>query len=143
MRILLTAVVSFLLFIPSLLAQDSLQVKWESSSVKNATGKYDIVLKGQINNGWHLYAKPDATMALTGLVIIVQHETITADSIRFLSPLEDYKDPIFENSVQKIAKNNIELKLPIAASAAVPASLKIKLNYDVAQQDNFLQEEQT
>ena len=142
LRTLLTAV-AFVLF-PSLglLAQDSSHVSWTATAAKTAPGKFEITLKGQVKTGWHLYAKPDATVGLAGVVVKAQDESVNADTISFTSALEDYKDPIFENSNQKVARENVEIKMGINVGAQVPDAVKLQVTYDVAQKDNFIPEEQ-
>ena len=143
LRIVLTAVFSFLLLSLKLSAQDSLNTAWTATSVKTSNGNYDIILKGQIKTGWFMYAKPDATVGLAGIVINVKDDAIKADTVSIVTVLEDYVDPAFENSHQKIVRDNIEIKLPIHVGATVPADVKLQLMYDLGQKDNFLPEEQS
>ena len=143
LRIFLTGVVACVLSALSLSAQDSLNVLWQANAVKTATAKYDIILKGQIKAGWFLYGRPDATTGLAGIVINVKDDAVKADTITVLSRLEDYADPTFENSIQKIVKENVEIKLPVSLGDPVPAELKLQVIYDLGQLSNFLPEEQT
>lgn len=140
-RILLTVVTLFILSSRSS-AQDSARIRWTAASVKTTAGKYDITLKGQLADGWHLYAKPDPAVGLAGVVIKVKDDKIKADTLSFISALENYRDPIFENSNQQVARGNIEVKLSVTTGDAVPAELRLQLVYDVAEKDNFIPEEQ-
>ena len=63
-------------------AQDSSIVTWTASSQKTAEKKFDIILKGQLKKGWHLYAKPDVGVGIAGLVINVKNHDVTADTRR-------------------------------------------------------------
>lgn len=143
LRKLLAAFICLLLGTSGSYAQDSSLISWSSTAAKTGTGKYDILLKGQLKAGWHLYAKPDATIGLAGFVVNVKDDAVKADTISFMSPLQDYKDPIFENSLQKIATGSIEIKIPISTGAEVPAEVKLQLLYDVAEKDNFIPEDRT
>lgn len=142
LRILVTAFVFVLLPSIGLLAQDSSHVNWTATAAKTAPGKFEVTLKGQVKTGWHLYAKPDATVGLAGVVVKAQDESVNADTISFVSALEDYRDPIFENSNQKVARENVEIKMTINVGAQVPDAVKLQVTYDVAQKDNFIPEEQ-
>ncbi|MBC7934279.1 MAG: thioredoxin family protein [Rhizobacter sp.] len=143
LRILLTAVVFFLFFSLRLPAQDSLHIKWIATSVKTADGKYDIIIKGQIKTGWFIYAKPDATVGLAGIVVNIKDEAIKADTLSVVTTLQDYVDSTFENTHQKIVKENIEIELPVNVGQPIPADVKLQLIYDLGQKDNFLPEEQS
>lgn len=138
---LITAFLFFLLISFSSSAQDSSIVTWNVSAVKTGTGKYDIILKGQVKPGWHLYAKSDA-VGLAGLVVNARDESVKADTLSFISPFENYTDPIFDNASQKVARGTIEAKLPVTISGDIPSAIKLQLLYDVAQKDNFIPEEQ-
>ncbi|RYY47252.1 MAG: cytochrome C biogenesis protein, partial [Chitinophagaceae bacterium] len=141
LKVLLTAFILFLFTVTTLHAQDSSIITWSGSAVTTTGGKYDVILKGQIKKGWHLYAKPDAGVGLNGLVVNFKTENITRDSIVFLSTLSQFEDPIF-SSTQTIARDAIEIKIPVTIPADPPAAIRLQLLYDVAQQDNFIPEEQ-
>jgi thiol:disulfide interchange protein len=138
---LLTAIVAFLFSSLQLSAQDSAYVAWTGAAVKNTTGKYEILLKGQINEGWHLYTKPDASVGLAGVVINIKEEGIKADSFSFTSSVQSYRDPIFESN-QTIDTGFVEIRIPLTIAGEVPANIKLHLIYDVARKDNFIPEEQ-
>ena len=139
----LTTVCFFFLF-NSGIAQDSSIVNWTAVSQKTADKKFDIILKGTIKKGWHLYAKPDAGLGITGLQVTVKSGDLKAEPIVIQSPLVDYTDLLFENSLQKVAKENIEIKIPVAAAGAVPASANVLLQYETASgADQFIPEEKT
>lgn len=142
LKIFLTAFVSFFCFSFNLFAQDSSHVTWTASSSKTADGKFDIVLKGAIQQDWHLYARPDAGVGLAGIVIKLKDDNVKAGTQTVVSALEAYTDPIFENSSQQVAKGNVEIKLPVSTGNPAPAELKLIITYDVAQKDNFIPEEQ-
>lgn len=138
---LLTAFAFFFLISFGSAAQDSSIITWNITSVKAGTGKYDIILKGQLKTGWHLYAKAEA-VGLAGLVVNIKGDSIKAGNLFFTNPFEDYTDPIFDNASQKVARQNIEATLPVSIAGNVPAEIKLQLLYDVAQKDNFIPEEQ-
>ncbi|HRE62706.1 MAG TPA: cytochrome c biogenesis protein CcdA [Ferruginibacter sp.] len=139
----LTTVCFFFLF-NSGIAQDSSIVNWTAVSQKAADKNFDIILKGTIKKGWHLYAKPDAGLGITGLQVTVKSGDLKAEPIVIQSPLVDYTDLLFENSLQKVAKENIEIKIPVAAAGAVPASANVLLQYETASgADQFIPEEKT
>ncbi|RYY71904.1 MAG: thioredoxin family protein [Chitinophagaceae bacterium] len=140
-KLILTAVIGLLFLSNGLSAQDSSYINWNSSAVKNGDGKYDIVLKGQLKAGWHLYTKSDAAVGLAGVVINVKDEGVKADTFKFTTSVQTYKDPIFESN-QTIDTGYVEISIPVSVSGEVPAFIKLQLLYDVAQKDNFIPEEQ-
>lgn len=144
MRILyiLTALF-FTLFSGNSFAQDSTNiVSWTTSSQKVSAKQFDIILKGQISNDWHLYAKPDVGIGLTGFVANVKEVAVNADTISILSPLSPITDLIFDNTIQQVAKQSIEIKLPVYVGDTIPAAIRLQLIYEIGKgKDSFLMEE--
>ncbi len=136
--IIRTLVLSFFFFSAS--AQDSSNISWTSSITKITDSNYEILLKGQIKKGFHIYAKDEAD-GLSGLTINIKDEAVKQGTLQILSTLKDYADPIFTNS-KKIISDNIEVKLPVTISGAAPAAVKLHLTYEVADTENFIPEEQ-
>jgi thiol:disulfide interchange protein len=132
-------VLSFL-FSFSAFAQDSALVSWNGSAEKTSEGNYAILLKGQIKNNYHIYAKDD-TDGLSGPVVVIKDKAIKQGELLYVSALTDYADPIFSNN-KKIVSENIEVKIPIVISGPVPATLRLQLSYEVADKENFIPEEQ-
>jgi thiol:disulfide interchange protein len=135
--------ISFLLLSFSVNAQDSSNISWTSSAVKTTTGNYEILLKGQVKKGWHIYAQADEADGLTGLVIKTKENGVMIGKPQVVSGMTDLKDPIFENKVKKVVTGQIEIKLPIALNGQVPAEIKWQLSYETADKENFIPEEQT
>ncbi len=123
-------------------AQDSSIVTWTSQSKKTAAGNYEIVLKGELKTNWHIYASPDETDGLSGLVVSSRDSAIKQGEIIMISSLRDYTDPTFENRIKKIITGSIEFKFPVTVTGQVPAALKLQLNYETGYKDNFIPEEQ-
>ena len=136
--IIRTLVLSFFFFSAS--AQDSSNISWTSSITKITDSNYEILLKGQIKKGFHIYAKDEAD-GLSGLTINIKDEAVKQGTLQILSTLKDYADPIFTNS-KKIISDNIEVKLLVTISGAAPAAVKLHLTYEVADTENFIPEEQ-
>jgi len=130
----------FLFFSFSAAAQDSSNISWSSSAAKITDSSYEILLKGQIKSGYHIYAKDDVD-GLGGPVINIKDDAVKKGTLIILSSLTDFADPVFENN-KKIVSQNIEIKLPISISGQVPAAVKLQLSYEVADKENFIPEEQ-
>ncbi len=130
----------FLFFSFSAAAQDSSNISWSSSAAKITDSSYEILLKGQIKSGYHIYAKDDVD-GLGGPVINIKDDAVKKGTMVILSSLTDFADPVFENN-KKIVSQNIEIKLPISISGQVPAAVKLQLSYEVADKENFIPEEQ-
>jgi len=130
----------FLFFSFSAAAQDSSNISWSSSAAKITDSSYEILLKGQIKSGYHIYAKDDVD-GLGGPVINIKDDAVKKGTLIILSSLTDFADPVFENN-KKIVSQNIEIKSPISTSGQVPAAVKLQLSYEVADKENFIPEEQ-
>jgi thiol:disulfide interchange protein DsbD len=135
--------ISLLSFSFNAKAQDSSIVTWTSHSKKTAAGNYEIVLKGELKTNWHVYAIPDETDGLSGLVVSSRDSAIKQGEVNMISPLNDYTDPTFENRVKKIITGSVELKFPVTITGQVPAVLKVQLSYETGYKDNFIPEEQS
>ena len=142
MRIL-SILTAFILLCFSSTAQDSSNIiQWTGNSQKVADKKFDIILKGQINKGWHLYAKPDVGVGLTGLVANVKETSVNADTLSIVSALSPINDLLFDNTVQQVATSTVEIKLPVNVGDTIPSRVRLQLIYEVAKgQDSFLMEE--
>ena len=134
---------SFLFFSYQANAQDSsIIIKWTASAAKIAAGNYELMLKGRIKTGWHIYAAADNTEGLSGLVINIKDSAVKKGRALILSAQAEYKDPIFENKLKKIVSEDIEIKLPIIINGPIPSAIKLQLNYETADKENFIPEEQ-
>jgi thiol:disulfide interchange protein DsbD len=134
-------IISFFFFSFSAAAQDSSNINWLGSASKMADGSYEIQLKGQLKNGFHIYAKDDVD-GLSGLMITVKDKTVKLGAVKIVSAFIDYADPIFGNP-KKIVSNIIEVKLPVNFTGGVPAAIKLQLSYETGYKENFIPEEQS
>src|SRR6478672_2311557 len=113
-------------------SQDSSNiVSWTASSKRTSAKTYDLIITGNISNGWHVYAKPDLGVGLAGMVINVKSATVNADTLTVLSPLSPITDLIFDNTVQQVAKEKLEFRLPIHGGDTIPSELRLQLIYEV------------
>lgn len=123
-------------------AQDSLQVVWQSTFKKISEKQYQINLKGAIAAGWHMYAKANAKAELFGLVIAYPDSTIKQETFQLKAEMKQINDPIFDNVKSEVVTGALEVTQVITFSDEVPSALNIQLNYDVADNESFLPEEQ-
>lgn len=133
----LVFVFSSLLFWGSVQAQDSTHVQWTIAAEKMAGSSYKLHVTGNIKNGWHLYAQPNAAEDLNGIVISFDNSVHT-DSIKFLSPLSTIKNDVLGEGEKSVAKDLIEIEQTISIDGEIPASLRFTLQYDIADKENFL-----
>ena len=141
MRLYSTVYLVLLSFIFSLsaIAQDSSIISWTGSTTKTSEGSYEILLKGQLKNGYHIYSKDDAD-GLIGPAVVIKDDAIKQGPLVIVSSLTDYTDPVFSNN-KKIVSGNVELKVPVTISGQLPATIKLMLTYEVADKENFIPEE--
>lgn len=139
---LLTALV-FTLITAVGFAQDSSNViRWTGNAQKVSDKKFDVILSGNISKGWHLYAKPDVGVGLTGFVANVKAVSINADTLSVLTLLSPITDLIFDNTVQQVAKEKVEIRLPLNMGDTIPSEVRLQLIYEVGKgKDSFLMEE--
>ncbi|MEO6584188.1 MAG: cytochrome c biogenesis protein CcdA [Ferruginibacter sp.] len=123
-------------------AQDSSHVTWLVHAKKIEPGKYDLRFSGNIQQGWHLYAKANATAELFGLLIRYPDSTIQQQNFELSGAVKQIADPIFENKNMEVVSDEINITQQLQFTNEVPASLKLQLNYDVGDEGNFLPEEQ-
>lgn len=129
------------LFSKNLFAQDSLIVKWEVSYQKTSDKIYDVRLKGTIKSGWHLYKKNE-TDELEGIVLSSGEGVALKGQPVIQTAFVDFKDPVFDNALQSVVFNQIEISQSVYIGNTDISSVRFILEYEVADKTNFLQEEQ-
>lgn len=123
------------------IAQDSLNIKWVSTSKKISATEYEIQLKGTIKPQWHLYAKDKQAEGLDGLIISFADSSIQKQGIVQLNGnRKTIADKIFEKQLE-VVTDSIIVKQLIKFSNAVPSKIKILLAYSTASEE-FIPEEQ-
>jgi thiol:disulfide interchange protein DsbD len=123
-------------------AQDSAIVNWKATGKKIGAGSYEILLKGIVKPGWHVYASPIQSAGLEGLKISFPDSAIQKEADQQVTGnFKTITDKIF-NVQAEVAEENLEIVQKIMITGVVPARLKTVLLYNVAGQDIFLPEEQ-
>lgn len=133
---LVVAVLSF--SFTSVYAQDSSVVQWVASGKKNVDKQYEIGLKGTIKQGWHIYAKTNATAGFEGLKIYFFDSTITTEgNPQITGATRTITDKIFDNVQTEITEGSVEIVQNIKLPGIVPSNLKAKLLYNTANKDAY------
>ncbi|MEO6668452.1 MAG: thioredoxin family protein [Ferruginibacter sp.] len=139
---LLIIIFSFILFVTQSNAQDSLNIQWETVAKKISEQEYEVKINGVIKDNWYLYTNKDDVDGLAGIVISYNDPSISAGPLKFNAKYTAILDPIFDNHKKNVAAGNIEIiQLIRFTNAAVPV-LRFNINYEVANKEEFLQEEQ-
>lgn len=125
----------------NLLAQDSSLIKWTIQSNKKSDKNYEIIFKGIIPVGYHLYAA-DKEDGLSGIVVQYSDSTLKTSAFSVDAERKNIKDPVFENRVKQVYENEITVTQIIQSESEVPAAFKATLSYELANADNFIPEEQ-
>ena len=136
-KLLITLFLSFFAF--SLFAQDSAKVSWQASANKINEKEYQITLKANITNGWHLYLS-NPELEITGVQTVLDTSAIKGSKIETLSQTQTIQDVIFEVPLQ-VLKDSASFKQSLVFLGNVPGSLKLKINYFLGKADNFIPEE--
>ena len=96
-KFILTTVTLLLAMVPfALSAQEEQHVHWTQSVTDNGNGNYTLVIKGQIDEGWHIY---DATHQFTPTTLtFTPSEGVTLNGeMRALSTAKQVSDEFFGN----------------------------------------------
>lgn len=125
-----------------LFAQDSPIVQWKTDIKRNTDREYQIQFEGTIQNGWHVYAA-DSTEGLMGLKTAYPLGAANIVLSSTTTPFVIQKDPVFEGRNKKVITDKIILIQRLAITDQRLSSLSVKLSYEVADQENFIPEEQT
>ncbi len=135
-------VFSNILFPGIVFAQDSSLVKWEVSAKKISKKKYEIKLDGSIRDGWHLYANPDASEELPGIVTVYNDSSISTSGLKINATYIEIDDAVFEGRKKNVATRNIEIVQEINFINEAPPVIKLQVNYEAGYKDNFIPEAQ-
>ena len=122
-------------------SQDTSIVSWKAETKKVSAAQYELLLKGTIKKGWHVYDS-NAAHELTGVLSSIEDSSFNAGAIQFLTKSKGQPDLVFENKPMQVTADSIVFSQKINITGRVPAAVKIKLNYEVGNADNFLPEEQ-
>lgn len=134
--------ISLFLFANMSHAQDSVIVKWEASAKKISDKDYEVTLKGSIKNGWHVYAVKDDEDGLSGITIAYNDSSLTADPLKINTTYTLIDDQVFDKKKKNVATNEIEITQTIHFSKDIIPVLRFKINYEAADKENFIPEEQ-
>ncbi len=129
-------------FFQNAYAQDSTAIKWQSSAKKIADKAYEIKLQGTIKNNWHVYTIKDDAEGLAGIFLSFDDSAIQKNPLKISASYNVIDDAIFENRKKNVATGTIEIVDTISFVNAIPPVLKFKINYEIADKENFIPEEQ-
>lgn len=136
------SVAIFLLSITSGIAQsaDSLHVKWSATVQKAGDTKFTIQISGSISTGWYVY-EANGEEGLAGISILLPDSSIKASSPGFSPAPEKISDPVFEKEMS-VYFNQVVASQDISFTGVPPSKISIRLNYETANKETFIPEEQ-
>jgi thiol:disulfide interchange protein DsbD len=140
-RFLILSVFSFLFVHPNAFAQDTAVVKWEAKAKKISGNSYEVRAKGQIAAGWHIYAA-DSAEGLSGIMASCEGPLQGKIKQQELALFVEKEDPVFDGKKMRVASGDVEVILQLNFSENVPPVLKMRFNYEVANNTSFIPEEQ-
>lgn len=123
--------------------QEPAQVSWRYQYQPAPGVEYNLTLKGTINKGWHLYARPDAEDGLEGIRLMVGDSVLPLSSYTITGNESEINDPMFEQHRKKVTRDSIILKLKYPVGPDGLTALHVRLAYEVAGEGSFLPEEAT
>ena len=132
----------FFLFVSviKLYGQDSI-VHWKAGFKKISDQQYELKLNGTIKKGWHLYTAPNEAEGLGGILVSIADSSVVKNELKLITPAIFINDPVFDKNLQ-VAKDSVALVQSITLADSNPA-VRIKINYDVANEQNFIPGEQS
>ena len=104
----------------AMFAQIQNPVKWSFTSKKISTGKYEIHLIANIDNGWHIYSQttPDGGPVPT-TISFSKNPLLTLDSIaKEVGKLEQHNEPLFGVDVKQFS-NKVDFVQTVTLKANV------------------------
>ncbi|MBP9098293.1 MAG: hypothetical protein KBF74_05720, partial [Ferruginibacter sp.] len=141
LKSLLFLILSLVFFAGNTFSQDSSHVQW-NSTVKNISGSnYEVILKGSIQNGWHVYSTVSEADGLTGISIQFDDSAVLLQKPLILSNEKIIRDLNFEKEL-RVSTDSISIKQLLYFKGEVPPVIKFTLTYFTGLKDNFIPEEQ-
>ncbi len=140
-RYFIGIIVSYFFVQETIHAQDSSQVKWEIIATKTAEKKYEVTFKGGIKEGWHLYAA-DANEGIKGIEIVYNDSSVINETPALQLSFVEIPDKVFEGAPKKVITGIVSIKHQLSFPGEVPPTLKATISYEVANDANFIPEEQ-
>lgn len=132
----------FIFFTGFVNGQDSSAIRWQSSAQKISDKSYILKLNGLIKDNWHVYTEKDDADGLSGITIIFDDSSVLNKGLSIKASKSIIDDVIFSNKKKNVATGDIELTDTIVFSGNVSPVLKCKINYESADKENFIPEEQ-
>lgn len=129
----------FVLFFPLFLIAQQLPVTWKVSASRQQDGLYQLKTVITIQDGWHVYAQPDAGLGLEAVQLNWDNENIKADSNAFKNiPSAAVADPIFDNKKLLVYADSITVTQLLTITGTVPSSFEVRLKAFAANKDEFV-----
>lgn len=136
----------FVLFEVCLLAAKSQTdsiVHFTASSQKINDSSYRLTIQSTIKKGWHLYDNSNAKDGLTGVTVSFNNENILVkEAAGFEGKSISINDKIFEKKLN-VFIDAATVKLPIVVRGVVPASAKLVIDANLANESELHQAEDT
>lgn len=145
MRFIKNGLIVFLIFTAisnSLKAQDSVVVKWNSVAEKISNGVYKVKFTGKIKKDWHVYSAPDAASEISGITVNKDDSAITLKELQILTAGAVTDDHVWAKKLQTVTDSIVFTQL-INIQGKVPASMELKVNYEVGAFESFFPESDT
>ncbi len=120
--------------------QDSSYVNWQSAVKKLSGTKYQLIFKGAIKKGWHLYSTVSQSDGITGVLVTADDSTIKLGAPVLSASNQTLNDPNF-NKELKVSTDSITVTQEIDFNGKVEPVVKLVLGYYVGLNDNFFPEE--
>jgi thiol:disulfide interchange protein DsbD len=118
-------------------AQQNDSIRWKVEAEKKADKHYLIKFSGLIPDNYFIYIDSAFKDEMLFPELQFSDKNINAGSVKMLSSLEAYADPLFEGRVQKIARDSFRFSQSIIFPDAVPATLQFSLKYTQGGIDEF------
>lgn len=141
LRLFLLIIFSIGFFSQDISAQDTSVVNWKYRVIKEADGKQAIRLSGTIRKGWHVYAQADKEDGLEGIRVIINDSLYSGDQWMLQGNRKNIRDVIFEGNNKSIFEDSFQIIIPFNESLSLTSANRVNIQYDGADQENFIPEE--
>jgi thiol:disulfide interchange protein len=129
------------LFSSTGLAQDSSLVNWKARTFKLSANEIEISIHGTVKKDWHLYAKQNKEEGLQGILLSYNDSALNNSPLELRASTISINDPVFDDRLIEVVRDSVLIVQRLQFASAIPQTLKLQLNYDVGDKENFIPEE--
>jgi thiol:disulfide interchange protein len=129
---------SLILSLPFIGFSQQSPVQFQAFSRKTGNNTYIIELKGQISEGWHVYAENKTVSELEPPAITWENELVQTEQTVINGHIKKEKDKLFDNKELNVYTRELSLIQHILIKGDVPSQLQFRITGFAAKGDEFI-----